>query len=192
MNNVKFLPWVGKNYPTGGIFGKKILVLGESHYCTDAEAVPELTNLVVKEHLDGTSISTFTKFERSLVGHPTEEKEKREIWDSIVFYNYLQVNMADARLAGTKAQYKAAEEPFWEVLEEYRPEYVIVWGNRLWDNIPSENFKALNSVVLEKYEAGDGVYTLKDGTEVKVIAVYHPSSGYDWERWYKYLKMWGI
>lgn len=33
MENVFFKPWVGKNYHTGGIFKKKILVVGESHYC---------------------------------------------------------------------------------------------------------------------------------------------------------------
>ena len=32
---VKFRPWVGEKYHTVGIFGKKILVLGESHYCKE-------------------------------------------------------------------------------------------------------------------------------------------------------------
>ena len=34
-NNVIFIPWIGKQYFNGGIFGKKILVLGDSHYCQD-------------------------------------------------------------------------------------------------------------------------------------------------------------
>ena len=33
MKHVFFKPWVGKDYSTGGIFKKKILVVGESHYC---------------------------------------------------------------------------------------------------------------------------------------------------------------
>ena len=81
---------------------------------------------------------------------------------------------------------------YWQVLEKYRPEYLIVWGNRLWNNIPANNFKPINSVVLDNYEAGDGIYSLKDGTEIKVIAIYHPSSGFDWNWWYQYLKIWGI
>ena len=28
-----FEPWIGENYESGGIFGKKILALGDSHYC---------------------------------------------------------------------------------------------------------------------------------------------------------------
>ena len=33
MKNVFFKPWVGKNYESGGIFGRRILVLGEAHIC---------------------------------------------------------------------------------------------------------------------------------------------------------------
>ena len=33
MNNVIFTPWVGKFYQKNGYENKKILILGESHYC---------------------------------------------------------------------------------------------------------------------------------------------------------------
>ena len=33
---VFFHPWVGSDYFSGGIFGKRIMVLGESHYCAEA------------------------------------------------------------------------------------------------------------------------------------------------------------
>ena len=33
MSNINFKPWVGKNYLIKGYQGKRILVLGESHYC---------------------------------------------------------------------------------------------------------------------------------------------------------------
>ena len=33
MSNVFFQPFVGKDYAKGGIFGKCIMILGESHYC---------------------------------------------------------------------------------------------------------------------------------------------------------------
>ena len=33
-NNIFFQPFVGKDYADGGIFGKRIMVLGESHYLT--------------------------------------------------------------------------------------------------------------------------------------------------------------
>lgn len=48
MKNVKFKPWVGKDYHDGNEFGKKILVIGESHYCEDCEIVKMSTNQIAR------------------------------------------------------------------------------------------------------------------------------------------------
>lgn len=32
---VKFKPWIGENYEGSGFLGKKLLIIGESHYCKD-------------------------------------------------------------------------------------------------------------------------------------------------------------
>lgn len=34
-NNIFFQPFVGKHYADGGMFGKRIMILGESHYCDE-------------------------------------------------------------------------------------------------------------------------------------------------------------
>ena len=34
MSHINFTPWVGEHYNSGLFNGKKIFVLGESHYCT--------------------------------------------------------------------------------------------------------------------------------------------------------------
>ena len=35
-SNVFFQPFVGKDYANGGIFDKRIMILGESHYCDES------------------------------------------------------------------------------------------------------------------------------------------------------------
>ncbi len=50
-NNIFFQPFVGKDYASGGVFGKRIMVLGESHYCDEGT---ERQNWM----------RTFVKFER--------------------------------------------------------------------------------------------------------------------------------
>ena len=35
MSNVFFKPFVGSAYSSGGIFGKRVMILGESHYCEE-------------------------------------------------------------------------------------------------------------------------------------------------------------
>ena len=109
-NEIFFHPWVGHNYTSGGIFGKRIMVLGDSHYCgenctvcgTDfSRKCNGFTENVVRAYLNQNVeregwMSTYLKFERSLVNHETSSDESIKIWDSLLFYNYLQVAMASS------------------------------------------------------------------------------------------------
>ena len=69
---ITFHPYIGSNYSTGGIFKKKILVLGESHYCSEEEACETLTYDVLQKYLAHETnegwMNTFRKFERALIG----------------------------------------------------------------------------------------------------------------------------
>lgn len=191
MKHVFFEPWVGEAYDKGGIFKKRIMVLGESHYIEEElnDDYRTFTRDVVESYLrfDDTERwrATFLKFERSLIGEETEPEDSQRIWQSLLFYNYLQVAMEGPREAGSSADYDAAVAPFFEVLEKYRPEYVIVWGKRLWNNLPGDNYTAGDAFDVDGYESPWGYYTLADGTKVKALYVYHPSVGYDWTFWYK-------
>lgn len=61
MTYIFFKPFVGSAYTTGGIFGKRVMILGESHYCEEgcedcgnARAHPEccaFTNGVASDYL---------------------------------------------------------------------------------------------------------------------------------------------
>lgn len=200
MDSCFFSPRIGKGYARGGIFGKKILALGESHYCGSGCAdcgecgkhpeCSDFTTNVVNWCLDSSVeregwMNTYLKFERSLVGKETTPLESRKIWDSIAFYNFLQVAMGGAREAGTNQQYRAAAEPFMQVLEELQPDVLIVWGVRLWNNLPNRNWADGSKVAVDGYEVQNGYYTLPSGKKVKVVCVYHPSVGYDWSFWHK-------
>ena len=200
-SNVFFQPFVGKDYAKGGIFGKRIMVLGESHYCEGCldcgfqSKHPEciaLTNGVVKDYLEKEErqdwMRTFVKFERSLVGEETDREMSRKIWDSVVFYNYLQVAMTGPRKAGTSAQYKQAANAFFDVIDENEPECIIVWGKRLWNNMPNERWQDGDDIVVDGYHAATGYYLLRNGKRVKVVAVYHPSGGYSWSYWHKVIQ----
>lgn len=191
MENVFFKPWVGAEYASGGIFGKRILVLGESHY-TDGEPDPEKTTKVLNEYLSyDTSVpsylQSFNKFERSLAGAAANGAVRRQIWNSVVFYNYLQTPMSGPRQAGQKSDYAASAAAFFEVLERYHPEYIIVWGYRLWDFLPANRWEWGESLTVNGKSYNVGAYLLSDGTRVKAISVKHPSAGYSWAEWHKVL-----
>ena len=179
------------------------MVLGESHYCDEGCAdcgdcrlhreCMGFTQGVLRDYLDeGTErqnwMRTFVKFERSLVGEETDQAMRLKIWDSVVFFNYLQVAMGGPREAGTSAQYRQAGEAFFEVLNKYQPEYVIAWGNRLWDKMPGEHWQNGDDIVVDSYHVATGWYVLSNGKQVKAMAVNHPSVGYSWDYWYKVIK----
>ena len=193
-----FRPFVGSSYADGGLFGKRIMVLGESHYCDEGCADcgdclrhrewMGFTNGVVKQYLDDRVerqrwMQTLLKFERSLVGRETDQALRQRIWQSVVFYNYLQVAMGGPREAGTSAQYRQAGDALVEVMDKYQPEYVIAWGKRLWSNMPGERWREGEDIVVDGYHVATGAYFLSNGRQVKVMAVNHPSVGYPWDYW---------
>ena len=203
MSKVFFQPFVGKDYANGGIVGKRIMILGESHYCDEGCAdcgdcrlhreCMDFTQHVLGDYLDeGTErqnwMRTFLKFERSLVGHETDSKESEKVWNSVLFFNYLQVAMGGPREAGTTEQYRQAARAFFEVLDKFQPEYVILWGQRLWDNTPSERWQEGTDIIVDGKRVAVGFYLLSNGRKVKTMAVNHPSVGYSWDYWHRVIQ----
>lgn len=200
-SNVFFQPFIGKDYYSGGIFGKRIMVLGESHYCEEGCAdcgnisvhreCMSFTNGVLGDYLnEGLPrqrwMNTFLKFERSLVGHETEWEERRRIWQSVMFYNYLQVAMGGPRKAGTNEQYTHASRVFYGVIDKYLPQYIIVWGSRLWNYLPGDSrWKNGEPIIIDGYKVETGSYTLGNGYRARAMTVNHPSVGYSWDWWHK-------
>ena len=122
-SNIFFQPFVGKDYVNGGIFGKRIMILGESHYCDESctdcgdcqlhRECMNFTQQVLDDYLNENRerqnwMRTFLKFERSLVGEETNQAMRLKIWNSVIFFNYLQVAMGGPREAGTAEQYHQA------------------------------------------------------------------------------------
>ena len=207
MVHVFFEPWVGQNYQTGGIFRKKILVLGESHYCGNPECkgkcgfrdfpdggCEDFTQNTVKDYLNGKKdywTSTYLKFEKSLYDHSKDndyvERDER-IWNSLAFFNFLQVDMIEARKGGTSEDYEEGRIAFLEVIEELQPDLIIAWGTtRLWNNLPGKEAGWIEGeeLIVDNWSVPNGYYQLTNGKQTRIIAVYHPSSGYSWDWWYK-------
>lgn len=113
---------------------------------------------------------------------------RQKIWDSVMFYNYLQVAMSGPRKAGTSAQYKQAANAFFEVIDKYEPECIIVWGKRLWNNMPNERWQDSDDIVVDGNHIATGYYLLSNGKRAKVVAVYHPAGGYSWKYWHKVIQ----
>lgn len=205
MNSTFFRPFVGASYQNGGIFGKRIMVLGESHHCGDkchdcgvAALHPDCTRftpMVVNKYLEYIGgkgahekwMNTYLRFERSLAGHETNLAESQQIWQGLLFFNYLQVAMDEPRQAGTEEQYQTAQEAIYETIDAYKPQYIIAWGMRLWENLPGDNRWQQGAPIAAGGRAVEtGSYALGSGGRALIMATYHPSSSrYAWEEWHE-------
>ena len=204
---VKFLPWIGKdyengiNYDEGGklVFGtkekpgKKVLILGESHYIEDYDPDDErnmqMTRNVFGKYLHFSNerqrwMSTFLKFERSLFNRAIESEETCNLWNHLSFYTYLTVPVYDLRMRAAEEDYDNSVEAFLTVLHVLAPDYIIVWGNRLYDYLPSLNGEPYKQVVYDGYESYTWSFKL-DGKRIHMMAVNHPSVAYDWAFWHQ-------
>jgi len=210
-DKVKFHPWVGDKYEYGikgfdknGIIvygtkedpGKKILIVGESHYCANlADAISKLTQIIIADLIDPDSEwepykNTYTKFIKSLTGYTDdlEFEDKKEAWEHIAFYNYVQEPMIGARISPTTEEFKKSEEAFWEVLNKISPDLIIVWGKRLYINLPQGGEYIGELEVRDEYDDIVSIelwsYELKNSI-IRIIGITHPAAGFDTEFWHE-------
>ena len=199
MKNVKFLPWVGKNYQYGILghddhglcygnekcVGKKLLILGESHY--SHEENPNLTNEVISKicnpHEKLSFRSTYTKFERALTGKVLDFSQHTELWETLMFYNFVQTLMPAPRVRPAKKDFKASEPAFQEVLKKYSPDYIISWGYKLYDCLPQTGHQLQNIVAEDGKEAAVWGYEVGVNT-IPLLAIKHPASAFSPSHWH--------
>lgn len=162
-----FKPWVGAKYGTPhNRFNRRILVLGESHYGPAGTEHPDTTIEVVTYFTQGGARhSFFTKIAKVLLGLDEksgwlEPELLADVFDNVAFYNYVPRFAGDyARQRPSSELWEAGQAPFHSVLENLRPDLVIVLG------------KALDHYVPE----------LPSG--IRRCPIQHPSTGFSYTEW---------
>ncbi len=183
----RFDPWVPKGDPR--FMGVRLLVLGESHYeegewLDDGRPLPSTytIELVRDWGLKPERRQPFYAGSYSvLTGEPWESATTKlaAFWNSVLAYNYVQKLIPGGHTSPVpKAFWSFSEPMFRTVLEQYRPEAIVVTGRRLWRNMADEDVVISKSDVVTDTRVG---YRLNDGPIVPAIHIRHPSSrGFDW------------
>jgi hypothetical protein len=186
-----FMPWKGKYWglPDNALAGRKVLLLGESHYAAEGDGA-----LVGKTDAGGTlktfeeyvlgskTIAFFTKLLQTVAGRKKWEmtaEEIRAVWDSVVFYNYVPVYAAPGpRASPTNEMFEMGAAPFETVVERYRPEVIVVCGDRLW-------WWLLKGRKFEKDPYSLGTFQIGGALAMRMK---HPSTAFSSERWHAVLQ----
>ena len=206
---INFRPFVGKNYATTGFQGKRILILGESHYCKAELAeggrcfplckadqmvedcfsqTEDVLNDFIYNYYGDASQRTFLCFERAFLGKELTQEERENFWESIMFYNYLQFSQPGPRCPIAEEYWGQSEQAFRQLLETYLPDYIISWGVRLFDGMPGWGGEA-SKLIVDGDSTDIWTYTI-NGKSIPMLKVHHPSSptGKCWEYWHKFYK----
>ena len=191
MKHVNAYPFVGKDYQKGFFnSGKKVLILGHSHYDADNAGYPCLHSFTIDmmdgflSGEDGPYYRGFTSQTKALLNRDITVDDRVEVWNQLAFYNFIQFDLEGPGVKETDEQFNNSIPAFKEVLEELRPDVIIVWGYSL--------FNALCPL-----GEADGPYlTLFSGDRVRtrwfvtsspdkalMICQRHPSRGYSWHEW---------
>ena len=208
MSNINFKPWIGKNYFINGYKGIRILVLGESHYCMNElskggrcypickkenmrndcfSQTEDVLDYYLNRYSGEPYLKTFVCFERAVTGKELTRKEREDFWQGVIFYNYIQYSQNGPRTAPQQEYWATSEHAFKELLEQYMPDYIIVWGVRLYNGLPDWQGVGSKLFVNEHDSTDVWTYTIK-GKKIPAMMVHHPSAptGKNWGYWHQF------
>lgn len=172
-----FHPWIGNQYENG-LRGAKVLILGESHYLWNKYGGRDESKNVVQQTIDqGPGNRFWHRVQIGFIGHVATAEERRDFWESVAFYNFIQKPMTSHRTRPTAKQWQFAADPFLGILDRLKPELVAVFGKGV--------FSRLQDLGIEDnpaFAAETSAHTrrIPHGQDRSCLAVgfKHPSAGF--------------
>ncbi|OQX63399.1 MAG: hypothetical protein B5M56_02985 [Desulfococcus sp. 4484_241] len=125
--------WKGADYDNGGIFGKRILIVGESTYAEEGVDISQYNILMAQDHIDGYRDSYRTKLLRVFLNREENNDDIKKFWQSVAFFNYITTPLQKARLAPSEHNWQKDVQPLSEILADICPRLIVVVGYRMWD-----------------------------------------------------------
>ena len=180
----KLDPWIGARYLHAE---RRVLVIGESRYSDD-----HTDRDIIEWELAGHRKATFTKFVQAVTGlrhwEPDYASARRDFWDRAIFYNF-NTNWFPGGprvpLLWPERMEKGNARTLREVLQRWQPTHAIVWGFGNWNSLAIEGEEWSEEL---RIPGTAEPYCKTSGFRTLFARVYHPSVGFDHERWSAMLK----
>jgi len=209
--NLKYLPWVGKEY-LKGFNNNKILVVAESVYNweEDAESKKEVDEIINRN--DFARIVAFEHglyfkaekpslwdskiargIERAVFGKvDLSEDEKLCFWTSIVFHEFVQRPMSGRDEKPIKNDFKIGADVLFDIIHILEPNICLFFGTDYQKIKPiSDKFGLELEYPWDAMNGGQpnamNVFKHNPNVKTSFIFVKHPSSYFSWEQWHEYI-----
>ncbi len=132
-------PWEGKLYRTDGLFGVKLLILGEAHYAEPKYLLRSFTIDCVRDLGQRRRFRFYTATRSLVLGTRgwVSDAERAAFWDRVAFCNFIQSFPGTRpRIPPTPEMWAAGREAFLLTVTELEPKLVVVLGERLSRHLP--------------------------------------------------------
>jgi hypothetical protein len=212
IDELYWLPWVGKDY-TNSPQGKRLLIVGESHYVPDGESATDgysdkgwTRNFISKEGLKQTPFykgqptnNLVGNLERVIFNkqHPTDE-EKFKLWHSSAYFNIIQTLLGDILVRPDHEMKLIGRQVFFKVLEILKPDYCLIGGVGISNYV--SNPDEIHDIAGYKTEGIENLGRISrtisritklessSGHKIKLVFVRHPSRYFSWGKWVEFIE----
>lgn len=191
MTNRIIHPRVGSNYSTAGLRNQRIMIVGESSYDKDAKREGyDIANQTINVGADAIGYDGgrgywndsrfYTRIARMFEFNPRSFAHRKEFWDSVVYYNFLQIVLTKPRQNPPSDSWTEARGAFLETIEEFKPEIILSFSKRMWPHLPKLDDSGIpNDFGVQCREAR---ISTPGGHNARLIGFDHPTSyGFRWK-----------
>lgn len=170
--------WIGSRYQDGGLFSKRVLLVGESTYPAPGDDIADYNKRIPTEHINGSSRDNFrTRLVRALLGHEESPPQIEAVWQSVAFFNYITAPLSGPGEAPTEHMWQAHHQPLAERLNQLQPDVLLCLSFRLWDRLTTAGVLVgrPGPVLVGAGRPATLLVRLADGSDVVAYGIKHPS-----------------
>lgn len=202
---LKFEPWVSDAYQQNeGKYGR-LLILGESHYTSDKPTYDEAQKDFNCDDVNNINLlklnSDFGKFTKEIVTEFINEesninffrnlgllfnpRDRIEIWKNVAFANGIQSLLLESNGQPNKNEIATVKEAFWSLLNDLKPDRVLVCSQRMWNYWLPDNDER-GHLLTHHYANGKHSTIWKynrEGGHTYAMAINHPSKFFSYSNW---------
>ena len=185
-DEVGFIPFVGRNYQAG-IGGKRVFLLGESHYVKDVEVLrdPFALRLVTVNEFEDCEVATerswgrfYRRLDSILAGcvQPSGQ-EAADAWSHVAYANFVQHSVGtSASCRPDDDMWRTGEDAFRAYVDRLMPDVILVIGRMTYDHTPSKGARRLEGGLIKAPNADREIWEVDHpGGSALMSWVYHPS-----------------
>lgn len=170
----RFKPWKGGNYNEGLRDGRRVLIVGESHYEADGSA--EFTRTTIQGLGIEKPYRFFEAIRQTACGL-NDAPEPADFWHRVAFANAVQEDMPDKTVRPTGEQMKAGMVEMKRTVSELKPDLLLCYSAFAWHQIHALDWQECVPIHWPAAPKGDAMRWTNQPTGAPLLAVRinHPA-----------------